>query len=228
MKYYQISLDPEPKIIGIKNGIYQVEINKEELLNHKEYQKFFSFFKVANIDFWKNQQLINNLEKPSLKGKILKSARITDLMGYTPKISFLDYLYSSKYIEVIKKFILPEYNLFEVDVDTIEEHYYMMFLKTIVLEEINYERSVIHTGNSLQNNIKYYTVGNFQEYRALQDSNPLIKFEKISIPVKYSKFDLLSIQPSGYNFYSGRLLNEMLNNCITGIQYKSSIELEFY
>ena len=93
MKYYQISPDSEPEIIGVKNGIYQVEINKDEILKQQQFKEFITFFKGNATEVYHNQDRISNFIIPPIKGKMLKKAKVTDIMGYTQKISFIDYLY---------------------------------------------------------------------------------------------------------------------------------------
>ena len=115
-----------------------------------------------------------------------------------------------------------------MNIDAIDEKYYMLFVTTILLKEINYGRSVIYTGHKVMNNVKYYSIQNYCEYLDFREHYPICSFEKISIPKKYSNVDLISIQASRPNFYSGKLLNRLLNNGITGLSYNSKIELDFY
>lgn len=230
MNYYQAYLNPEPKIIGVNNGIYQIEIGKEEILNNASFKEFRDFFNYNNKAFWVNQNSIFDLKIPVIKAKLLKKAKITDIMGYTQNITFLNNLYSSKFIEVLKQFNLKDHKTFEIKIDDVDEKYFLLYHRTIPLEDINYKRSVIYTGHKVLKNVKYHSINTHEEYRKFITSNPIHSFEKICISKEYENLDFISIQAASYNFYSERLVEELINNNISGLKvsYANSIKLEFY
>lgn len=225
MKYYQISLDVEPEIIGV-NGIYQVEINKKEMESQIEYMDFLNFFDSKNKEYWQNQNNAQRLNIPPISGKLIKTAKLTDIMGYTPNISFLNYLYSKKFVNILEKHNLPNFKTYKVDVEN-KSVYSLLYIEKICLEEIIYNNSIIFTGNKLANKAKYHSITNYETYLNFIEQYPIHAFEKVAIPKKYSHKDLISIQAVGRHFYSGKLLNSLLNQGITGIDYKNSIKLEF-
>lgn len=228
MKYYQISLDVE--VTGVKNGIYQIEIDKPKMENDIVYQEFINFFSYKNSDIWQEQDKINLFNIPPIKAKLLKKAILTDIMGYTPSISFLKYVYSKKYIDIIKSFNLDQHSTFEIVIENVLEQYYMMFIKTIRLQEINYEKSKVITGYSVTNNVKYHDIKSSEEYRQFLGQNPLGRFEKISISKKHFGKDIIDIQASEKPFYSEKLIDFLLDCKIKGMQiaYSNSAELDFH
>ena len=123
MKYYQVGVSSEPKIIGVKNGIHQVQIDKEEMIRNFSFKEFLDFFRSQNSTFFENQEIIKEFKIPAIKAEMLVRAKRTDIMGYTPNVSFLNRLYSAKYIDILKKFNVGNYTTFKVNIDGVEEIY---------------------------------------------------------------------------------------------------------
>ncbi len=229
MRYYQVSVSSEPKIIGVKNGIYQIEIDEKRILQNTDYDEFKSFFNYNNKDFWNSQDEIKFLNAPVIRSKLLKRAKLTDIMGYAPEYCFLSNIYSDKFLKIIKEHNLGNYYSFDVDIDGIMDKYFLLFFKTIKSDEINFEKSLIVTGHKILNNLKYYNIKNYFEFRTFLFDNPLATFEKIAISKEHYGKDIISIQATGGHFYSEKLIDFLLDCGITGLQisYKNSIVLEF-
>jgi len=229
MKYYQIDRSGEPKIIGIKTGTSQVELIDEAIEKNQAYIDFENHFSGYNKEFWENQDIIYTLNPPVIKGKMLKKAKITDIMGYGPNYQFLYKVFSEKYIKMINAFSLPKNKSFEFEIEHVAEKYYLLFIDTINLKNINYEKSTVVTGFKQLNNIKYHSVNNREQYIEFNYNNPLGRFEKIAIQKEYSLQDIISIEATSLPFYSERLIDFLLDSGITGLQvaYENSVQLEF-
>ena len=95
MKYYQIGVSFDPKIIGVKNGIYQVVLNLDIIKEDKDFEFFFEFFDYhKNINFFKRQNEIQFINIPIIEGFLIHKAKLTDVMGYSKNISFLNGIFS--------------------------------------------------------------------------------------------------------------------------------------
>jgi hypothetical protein len=231
MKYYQIEVSAEPKIIGVNNGVHQIEIEKKAMQKDIAFKEFLDFFSTQNTDFWRNQDKIKNLKIPVIKAKLLKKAKVTDIMGYTENISFLYNVYSEKYINILKAFNSGNFSSFEINIENVIGKYYIMFVETVPLEEINYDKSVLYSGFKPRNyNVKYYKVNSYKEYKVFMIQTPIHDFEKISISKEHLGKDVIKVQASSKLFYSEKLIDFLLNCGITGLQvsYNNSIELDFY
>ncbi|OXE99607.1 hypothetical protein BC749_12420 [Flavobacterium araucananum] len=229
MKYYQISHSSEPKVIGVKNGIYQFEIDYNNLTKDIESQSFLDFFDYSNKDFWSDQERIKNFKIPVIKGEMLKKATVTDIMGYAPIISYLNEAFSYKYVSILKEYNIDNYGTFKIEIQDVLERYYLLFNKTICLDEIDYKESTLVTGHAMMDNLKYYKVENEFEYIEFKQKNPLGKFDKISISKEFFGKDIICIQPLANPFYSEKLINGLINEGITGleIKYENSTKLSF-
>lgn len=226
MKYYQVGLDVEAT--GVKDGLYQIDINLSQLEKDERFNRFFKIFSPKSTDFWYNQDKIQDVKIPVINARLLKKANITDVMGYTQNISFLNLVYSEKYINILKKFNIGNYVAFEVGIENIIGKYYLLFVETILSKDIVFEHSIVYTGHQVLNNIEYFTFSNYDEYWEFLQKNPLARFTKISISKKYLERDIIKIQ-GPLPFYSERLIDFLLDCGITGlhISYNNSIQLEF-
>ena len=229
MKYYQISVSSEPKIIGVNNGIYQVVLDTIGIPGEKELEDFRAFAGFGNKNFWNRQDELLNYNIPIIPARKLGKAKITDIMGYTPLIGFLNLLYSKKFISIINNFKVYDYKLFQVMIKGIDENFYLLFVKKILMQEINYLNSVVYTGYQLFKTEQYHEVYTYEQFQELQKLDYSVKFEKICIDKSYDGHDIIAVHPAVDNFYSERLIDNLLAGGITGldIKYESSILLEF-
>ena len=229
MKYYQIDVSAEPKVIGVNNGIYQIEIDRNKILSDERFDQFMGFFNYKNKDFWKSQRQAMDFKIPVIEAKLLKKAKVTDMMGYTSRIKFLYKVYSSKYLEILKAFNIGNYACFEVKIENVKEKYYFIYFETILLEDIDFNESSVITGHRQHNDIKYHSVKNKAEYIDFNYNNPLGKFEIIAISKDYLGKDIICVQATSLPFYSERLVDFLLDCGITGLQigYENSTQLKF-
>lgn len=229
MKYFQVSRSAEPKIIGIKDGTSQVQLHTINPIN-TDYKIFNEFFHGFNKSFFDNQEQIESLSPPLFEGSLRKNAKVTDLMRYGQTFHYLFYLYSEKYIEIIKTHNVGQYFLFPFKIESIESIYYLMFVNTISVSEIILNKSIFYTGHKILNNVKYYSITSLEEYFDTLKTSPLLTYEKIALHKDYYGKDIISVQNAGDYFYSEKLINFLLDCGITGlsISYKNSIELDFY
>lgn len=229
MKYYQIDVSCEPKIIGVNNGVYQVEIDQKLIERNQNYVDFDNHFSGYNIEFWNTQSKVKELNPPLIRGEMLKKAKVTDVMGYAQNFHFLYNIYSKKYINILKTFNVGYYKTFEFKIKNVDELYYLLFIQTITLDKIFYEKSTVVTGHKIMNNIKYHTIKSPQEYIDFNAKFPTGRFEKLAISKGYYGKDIIKTEIDSLPFYSEKLIDFLLDCGITGLQvsYNNSIELEF-
>ena len=229
MKYYQVSRSAEPKIIGVKDGMSQVELTEDSIEKNQSYIDFKNHFSAYNQDFWHTQDKVLTLNPPLIKGRMRKKAKITDIMWYGQVFDFLNFILSQKYIDIIKIFNIGNFKTFEFKIEDVTERYFLLFIETIIFEDINFEKSIVTTGYKVTNNLKYHTVNNLIEYREFKQKNIISSFEKLAIPKKHIGKDIIETQATVLPFYSEKLIDFLLDCGITGLQvsYNNSIQLEF-
>jgi hypothetical protein len=229
MKYYQISRSAEPKIIGRKDGMSQVERIEDNVEKKQNYIDFKNHFSGYNTDFWHTQDKVFALNPPVIKGRMRKNAKVTDIMKYGQVFDFLDLILSQKYIDILKAFNIGNFKTFDFEIENIREKYYLMFIETIILEEVDFNKSIVTTGYKVTNNLRCHTVNNLTEYKEFRQKNIISTFEKLAIPKKYYGKDVIETQATVHSFYSEKLIDFLLDCGITGLQvsYNNSIQLEF-
>src|SRR5690606_1756374 len=220
----------EPKIVGVTTGASQVELKLDNKIQQNiDFLNFKNHFSDYNQYICQTQFRIKNLNPPIFNVIVRKKAKVSDIMQYGQMFGFLNYNYSQKYIVVIKPFQIGEYSLFDFVIEDIPEKYYLMFINTIIFEDIFFNKSIIYSGNKVLNNVKYYDVNSFEEYKSLKQNIPLTRFEKIAISKEHFGKDIIEIQASGQPFYSERLIDFLLDCNISGLQihYNGSTSIEF-
>ncbi|GIQ57834.1 hypothetical protein Flavo103_09700 [Flavobacterium collinsii] len=229
MKYYQIGVSAEPKTIGVKNGVYQFKIDYERMSLDNLFDSFLNFFDYSNKDFWKNQELIKKIKIPVIKGEMLKKAKVTDFMGYSPEITFLNRAFSSKYLGIVKEYEVENLGIFEIDIKDVLQKYYLLINKAVCLTEIDFSKSIIVTGHSIMDNVKFHHMNDHFEYVEFLQKNPLANFKVISISKKNYGKDIIDVQSVVNPFYSEKLITRLLDEGITGLEinYENSIALNF-
>lgn len=229
MKYYQISRSADPKVIGIKTGASQIELVENDIENNQAYIDFKNHFSGYNQEFWYTQDKVFVLNPPLIKGRMRKNAKVTDIMIYGQVYRYLFEMYSEKYINIVKSFNIGNYRTFDFEIENVPERYYLMFIETIILEKIDFDKSIVTTGYKVTNNLKYHTVNNLIEYKEFRQKNVISSFEKLAIPKEYFGKDIINVQGIVHPFYSEKLIDFLLDCGITGLQvhYNNSIELEF-
>ena len=111
--HYNIELAWDPKIIGVKNGICQVELDKQSI-DQKTYAKLNSFFISTESSA---QQEYPELEF-QFYFKKLKSAKKTSFMSFCPNLNHCQFLIQKNVLEIFNKFKIQrfkDYNAFIYD-----------------------------------------------------------------------------------------------------------------
>lgn len=226
MKYYQVGLNPEPKIIGVTNGITQVKLEEDKLDLSSEFK---SFFTSRNNSFWDNQEAAKFIIKPHLTMSLLKKAKMTDIMGYSPTFFTLDYIYSDNLVKIFNGLNTNIISFFNVKIIGNTTPYYLVFFNSVMGKEIDFQNSIVRSSLLRNDNVTYLDISSYEELRASMLKYPLYKFERISIPRKYEGLDIISLQPQSNHFYSERIIESITNAGITGfsIYYETSPELLF-
>lgn len=220
-----IGVTPEPSVIGVNNGISQVEIDRKNLL--REDGSFYNFFRCFNdFSIFQRQEEAFSFEAPVIQGKKLKKAKMTDIMGYGPKLMALKWLVSDKFRRVLKNFNIEKHKYFEANIEECAEKYYFLFKKYVLIDEFVYKSSVISTGQKDLNNYEEFTFDSYDEYLAFRDYNPLCEFRVVAVDKKFEKEDIIYTQGAGY-YFSERLIKSFEDERLTGLELSNYCSIKF-
>lgn len=231
--FKQVSNSSETTVIGVRNGIYQIEIDENELKKKKDYPLIEEFFLKAQLsDSSGYNHKVANLKLSTLKGHLLKGAKITDLMGFTPYFFGCPFVVSNEFVNCLLdcRVASTEYRLFNLKLKGVQQDFYLIWLPMIGLKEVNFLQSKIYRSKDMLNPNKEYveigSVEDFEDYRAKK--RDLTSFEKISLPPTYSSRDIIFVQGIGNLFFSSRLIKTILSHDISGFTIpKLQVELTF-
>lgn len=210
--YRQLSTSSEPKIIGVNNGIFQVEIVESSLRENKNFEEINSILNQTNIfGFIDDQYKIFDLQIDQLRGRILKGANITDVMGFSPFYFGFKFIVSQKFLDCLNKIKVDinEYYFLNIKLSNIDENYYLFFTPVIPTSEILFDKSKIFLEKDfLEKDRKILKIDHLGEYQEFTMKNPFVYFEKICLDNQYENKDIINVQASNNIFFSQRLIDE--------------------
>ncbi len=211
----QIDNSIEPEVIGVSNGVCQLEIdfNSLEMLRPV-------VIDCRVQDFIINQNKIYGLNFGGIKGRLMPKAKLTDIMIFSPYMFGFKYVVSEKFITCLRELEVSEmeYNLFSITLEGVTENYYLLFIPWVASEEVDFSKSMAYPDDEAQEEKKtYFKLKSYDEYDELMDTNPFISFDKICLPETYKKNDLLGVQAEVKLFFSNRLIKKLTDSSISGL-----------
>lgn len=221
MNFYKLKTAFEPEIIGVKNGIDQVEWlkDKTDQVTREIIGKFFTSY---------DWNIIN--KKPeftfTLHVKMLKGAMLTDFVQLTPYFFGCPFLISKRVKEVFEKFNIQTYYLFPAiiyDKDKpLENEYYLFYQPLQDYDIIDFEKSIFYTQRGIfeENKIKRF-FKNLEEYKNFQEGT--LHPEKLAFNSNFdSTLDLFKAR------LGGMYVSEALKDAIEILGFTGVHVLEDY
>lgn len=138
MNLLEFSTAWEPEVLGVNNGIYQLEFDESVFNNESESDDFFLNFPL---------DITKPITKP-LNFILLKKGKINDVMRYAPILKPAPYIVSEKFIEVLREFDTLPYSLEPVSFLNVKvDMKYFLFRYTYSdLSEFNVKRIIAYLG----------------------------------------------------------------------------------
>lgn len=229
--FYQIDTSSDQKVIGVNNGIYQVEIDENDLkkkTNSKEIEDLFFNYDINY--FLSNQEKVFNLKIENVKGKLLNNANLTDVMGFSPYAMGFKYIVSRRFIDCLMEIIIDknQYNLIPITIGGVSDEYYLLFIPMIPSSEIIFSDSILYPESEFLSKKKnYYKLENYSEYCELIKTELFNRWERIKLKKQYESYDILNIQAVSQMFFSERLTEKLFSKNITNLTIKNNIKLVF-
>ncbi|PQJ76519.1 hypothetical protein [Polaribacter glomeratus] len=229
--FKRITNSSEPNVIGVNNGVYQLEFKGKELKKNINYKEIEETLLIGNIDkFLKDQNGISNLEIKHLKGKLLKKAKLTDIMVFSPFFFGYEYIVSQKFVDCLEeeKVNKNEYHLRKIEIIDVKDNYYLLFVPMIPNTEIVFSESLIYpTFDALSSEKKYFDIKNYEDYIELQEKEPFNSFDKVVLNPKYQERSIIYLQGVTELFLRDSLVEKMLTNDVSSLEVKQKTLLSF-
>ena len=197
--YKQFSHNPASSVIGVNDGICQVEFNRpsltlggnidspEDILLRFEMDKFLGI-----------QHLIDGDSILDIQGSILPKAKATDIMVFRPALLGFNYLVSGKVKDILSRETqsVEEYQLFKIEkISGVEGPYYLLFVPLIPMDEIIFSKSTLYrTVEYLKKDREHYTFQDYDAYESAEKQLGFLAFNELCIPAYYTSRKLIAIQ----------------------------------
>lgn len=219
MKYYLIRNDSEPKIIGVKNGIYQVEISRDRFVNKISYDEIIEFFDI--FKYWDG---ISNPSISDLKiecATLLSGGILTDFVSFSPHLIACHFMVSERAKSLFDKFKMSMHHYINVPIYSgttlLDVSFHLFYCPYQDFDIVDFSKSRFYTGNKIFGK-KYIKIESKEEYLKFLQENPLMQTEEV---VLASSFDLnlhLFAARTGGVFASEELLAALKKEKLTGLK----------
>ncbi|MGZ3840157.1 MAG: hypothetical protein ACXVMS_16525 [Flavisolibacter sp.] len=225
MKYLEVIFNSDPKVTGLKNGGFQVEVREEDFANKENYDQIKSFF--MTLDYWKRENLIPDFVLNIENARLLKGAKLTDFIHFSPHMFGCPFMVSQNAKLRLNDFNLPNHYFYPVHIITNlrnKELYYLLYMPYIGFDAINFRKSLFYTGYELLKNIKYISINSLQEYLNF-DGDGILRVKELVFNEKLPEnLDLFNSRLGGL-FMSEKLKEGIVNEKFTGLSFLNSVKV---
>ncbi|BFM44106.1 hypothetical protein CFS9_27470 [Flavobacterium sp. CFS9] len=216
--YKNIRTESDPKIIGVNNGVYQVElndrksfVNKEEKKNYENY--FDGNFNSFSIDNFKN---IEKNKVTILTYFPLKKAKETDFVSFSPNEMGLNFIISQKVLDIFESFNLCEFIKIPTKIEGFKNNFYTIGFPITNYDFLDFPESFFLDSLGNRNLIESYEEYDVKRYD--------IKVKKLKLRRKTSS-NIIYSQIKGL-FFSNELVEKLRQEDVVGFQICDT-ELDF-
>jgi hypothetical protein len=214
--YFRLRADPDPKVVGVRDGGSQADIHRSGFRDKKLYDRIMGF--LGSYDSWTRVQEEPNFDLELQYVRLRKSAKITDFLQFGPVLINCPFLVSDQARKVLLQFKLSNCRFYGSNLYTKENYilsYYLLFCRSLSYEVINFRNSIVYAG--LDENEIILQIESLDEYnKYVANSNRIVQFHKYALNKNFdSTLDLFML--GSKIFVSEQLRNEILNAHLTGI-----------
>lgn len=217
MRYYTLRLPSDPKVIGVDNGIAQVEIRGDKFSDQTMYDRIKEFFRVKN--YWSRESFVPDFEIRFEYAESLKNAILTDFLSFSPYFIACPFMISQKVVNVFKEFNIQDHYLYPVALfkeDDLIDLYEMFYCPLLDYNIIDFSRSSFSTGSPLRGK-KFHSFGSKDEFLDFLHKDPFVDVEELALSESFDKELDFFVARIGGMFISERLKNAIEGAGLTGV-----------
>ena len=225
VSYYQLRHSSEPKVIGVRNGVQQVEIQDEGVLSSPSFDQVVKFF-------CKDVMASDKFVEPSFVPKFqyvkpLDKAILTDFLSYGPFFPSCPFMSSETATNVLTSFNVQEHRFYDARVvrNDVAVNYKIFYCPALGYDVIDFQASKFYLGNFVVGK-EYLNFNSVEEYKEFLASNRalLVRAEKLSLSSAFDdSLDLMVLKFGGV-YVSSRLRDEILRLGLTGVNCVSCFD----
>ena len=176
MLYHSFRTDAEPKIIGVRDGMNQVEILREGYNNESDFQKLESYFNFRT--YW----LQSHVFPPHFvieHAKLRPRAKLTDFLEFSPFLIGCPFMLSERAKEVFAHHYIKPSFLFDAFVydktGLVSTDYSLFYFPILGYEAVDFAKSRFYTTYPLAKSLSFANEKEYEEYRDTQHRIPSVE-----------------------------------------------------
>ncbi len=221
-KYIQYTNSADPKIVGVKDGLYQIEVDFQDLSNSCNQDTL----DISNYDVQHNHQYQSiELDNIEISGALKKRAILTDVMVFTPYMKSFNYIVSSKFVDILLDANVPshEFRLVNIEIRNSIDQYYLFHCSQISLNDVIFQDSKIYSIRDSIKSVKpYLSIPSVEDYL---NSDEILQFDEVVLPASYQSFSMISIPGISNIFFSEKLAKMIEERNITNFVRAKQVKL---
>lgn len=220
--YYNIELSWDPKIIGVKNGVYQVELDKNAY-DKKTYARLNSFF-ISN-EFTAKQEY-SEIDFQFCFKK-MKSAKMTSFMSFSPNLKHSHFLIQNNVLKLFKKFRIQYFKdyhalIYDVETKNSDDSYRLFYSVLQDWNSINFEKTIFTSGGFGKNPLVEHS---FSDESEMKKFNGITKVRTLALAKDFdTSLDFFHTRLGGI-FISERLKKALEENNVTGLIFRNDTQV---
>jgi hypothetical protein len=223
--YFKLKLSSDPKIIGVRNGIYQVEL-MEKVFTKEYLKKLDSYFHTGSS--WTLKDALPDFSV-YFQFKKLKLTKETNFMSFCPHFNNCLFLIDDRSLKLLESFNIQSHQLYPSiisdPINSEEIHSYKMFFALMQdYDIVDFSKSVFYTGGYGNVALTDHQFSNGEEMRNFR---PFPQIKVLALNNEFdSKLDLFYSRIGGI-FISEKLRSALEQNGVTGLEFDNSVEVIF-
>jgi hypothetical protein len=225
--YYRLTHSVEQKVIGVKDGMAQVELVKNHFREKSNYDSYINYFLDFNEDGHKNLVRFPSFDVKLEYLQPKKNAKLTDFLCFAPAVTH-NFLINKKVQGIFRNFNLPPYKLYEAGLflnGALNRDFSFWYCPSFDFDVIDFQKSRFSTGNERIGNRRELQVYSEEDLKKITST---INRDKIVLKSDFDRdLDLFDLLMYDSLIISERLKDALEKEQVSGVDYQLLSESKF-
>lgn len=220
-KYFELSNDAEPSVIGVKDGLNQCYVDKSCFHSMKEFNKYNEFY--SSITYMKNISAVPDFDLRMKFVKLYSKAKVTDFIKFELFNFWIHFVVSEKVKNLFYEFKVDKVHFFPVKLFqnnvVSEQTYYLMHMENYDMDVVDFNTSIFVNEDIDTEEITILPSKNYEEYWKSYKAHKVTSyFQKLNVfKSKITNIHFIRIKGKGI-FISESLKDKIIENKFTGLE----------
>lgn len=209
----------DPKIVGIKNGGSQAQIDREGFLDKSNYDRYYDFFGERDATIWSKLDKVPSFDFTLEYVRLRKGAKLTDFLSYYPQAFGANFLMSEKAVNVLEQHKLPVYKKYPANVYYNENDfvpYQLIYFPSLGYDIVNFLKTTFYKGSELTGK-DYFKINSPEEFERVRPKS-MFNIEELVLANNFDKeLDIFNTKITYEFIISSKLKDAIMKEKLTGI-----------